>query len=168
LGRNDAELRRIHMTIRVPINRRSIATAFILLGVAATFIWWLNLPPSKTKQLLPLMVDLDAFKSTNGLYPTSCVAFASYSNLASQFRVYPGERDTNGIFWETRKVSDHTFTVMVDREGYEIFFPVGRMKMISFTSFPVWRYSSAEQRWRKGRIHWSYADNFTGSYWSKD
>jgi hypothetical protein len=156
------------MTIRVPINRRSIATVFLLLVVAATFIWWLNLPPSKTKQLRPLMAELDAFNATNGLYPTSCIAFASYSNLTKQFRVYPGERDTNGIFWEPREVSGHTFTVMVDREGYEIFLPVGRMKMISFTSFPVWRYSSAEHHWRKGRIHWSYGIDHTASYWSKD
>jgi hypothetical protein len=92
------------------------------------------------------------------------VSFSSFSNLTQQSSVYTGGRDTNGVIWETREVSRHDFTVMVDRAGYEVFFPVGRMKMISFSSFPVWRYSSTDHRWQKGRIHWSYG----GSHWSYD
>jgi hypothetical protein len=75
--------------------------------------------------------------------------------VIGEFSVYTGARDTNGVTWEARDVSRHDFTVLVDREGYEVFLPVGRMKMISFSSFPVWRNSSFDRRWQKGSIHWS-------------
>jgi hypothetical protein len=122
----------------------------------------------KAIQLQSLLKDLDAYQATNRTYPTSCVNFGSFSQLTKHFTVYTGGRDKKGVTWETSEVSNHDFTVMVDRDGYEIFLPVGRMKIISFSSFPVWRYSSADHRWRKGRIHWSYATDYSGSYWSKE
>jgi hypothetical protein len=98
------------------------------------------------------------------MFPTSYVSFASFTQLTQRFKVHTGGLDTNGMKWEPRDVSRHDFTVRVDLDGYEIFLPVGRMKFITFSSFPVWRYDSARRRWQKGRIHWSYL----GSYWSKN
>ena len=60
--------------------------------------------------------------------------------------------------------SSHDFTILVGPFGYEIFYPVGRIKLISFSSFPVWRIDSTDKRWQKGRIHWSFA----GTYWSEN
>ncbi len=156
------------MAMQVAMNRRSVLILLLFVGTVGAFIWWPRLPPSKARQLQPLLAELDAFRATNGVYPTSCVSFASFSNLTQRFSVYTGERNTNGVVWETREVSSHDFTVMVDRIGYEVFLPVGRMKIISFSSFSVWRYSSADHRWQKGRIHWSYGIGYTGSYWSKE
>jgi hypothetical protein len=134
------------------------------MGVA--LVLWLRKAPSKASQLHPLLADIDRYKSTNGIYPTSCASFASFSNLTQRFKVYTGAQGTNGVEWDTYEFNSHDFTDMVDRAGYEVFLPTGRMKMISFTSFKVWRYSSADHRWQKGRIHWSYG--FGNSYWSAD
>ena len=154
--------------MQIVLNRRTILLAMSILGVGGALVMWLRTPPSKARQLQPLLADIDRYMSTNGSYPTSCVSFASFSNLTQRSSVYTGGRDTNEVVWETREVSSHDFTVMVDRAGYEVFLPVGRMKMISFSSFPVWRYSSADHRWQKGRIHWSYDIGYSGSYWSRD
>lgn len=153
---------------KMAINRRTVLLALLLVGVVFALHWWFRSPPSRARQLRPLLTEIDGYRATNGAYPTSCVSFASFSQLTQHCSVYTGRRETNGIIWETREVSDHDFTVMVDRQGYEVFLPVGRMKPISFTSFPVWRYDSAEHRWQKGRIHWSYATDYSGSYWSKE
>ena len=154
--------------MRIAISRRNVLLVAIVVGVVFTSVWRLRSPPSKTRQLQPLLADMDSYRASNGAYPTSCVSFASFTQLMQHFSIYTGGRDTNGITWEAREVSDHDFTVMVDREGCEVFLPVGRMKLISFSSFPVWRYDSTGHRWRKGRIHWSYSTGYSGSYWSKE
>ena len=151
-------------SIQLVINRWTILLAAFALGVAITLFLWLLTPPSKASKLQPLLADIDRYVSTNRGYPTSCLSFASFSQLTQHFSVYTGGRDTNGITWDPFEVSRHNFTVMVDQSGYEIFLPAGRVKPISFSSFPVWRYDSVKRRWQKGRIHWSYL----GSYWSKD
>jgi len=150
--------------VRIAINRRTVLTGLFFGGFVLACVWWLRSPPIKARFVRPLLAEMDAYKTTNGGYPTSCVSFASFSQLSRRFRVYTGGRDTNGVISETREVSSHDFAVLADSPGYEVFLPVGRMKMISFSSFPVWRYDSTERRWQKGRIHWSYS----GSYWSKD
>jgi len=154
--------------MQIAINRRTVGVALLVGAVGFAFVWWLRSPPTKARYLRSLLSDMDSYLATNGTYPTSCVSFASFSQLTQRFRVYTGGRDTNGVTWEAREVSGHDFTVMVDREGYEVFLPVGRMKIISFSSFPVWRYVSTEHRWQKGRIHWSYSIDQSGSYWSKE
>ena len=155
--------------MQLVINRRSITRAVFYAGAMAAFIWWLQTPPPKARQLLPLLKALNGYMATNGIYPTSCVSFAAFSQLTQHFSVYTGERDTNGVTWDPQDVSGHDFTVLVDRDGYEVFLPVGRMKMITFSGFPVWRYSSADHQWQKGRIHWSIVPiGYEGSYWSKD
>ena len=150
--------------MQLVLNRQNVLLAAFILAVGGALVMCFRTPPSKVRQLQPLLADIDRYVSTNRAYPTSCVSLASFSRLTQHFSVYTGGRDTNGITWETREVSDHDFTVMVDQSGYEIFVPVGRMKLISFSSFPVWRYDSTAQQWHKGRMHWSYG----GSYWSTD
>jgi hypothetical protein len=151
--------------MQLAVNRWKVWMAVLLGTTALAFACWLQSPPSKARVLRPLIADLDAYQATNGAYPMSCVSLASFSQTTQHVTIYTGQRDeTNGVTWETREVSDHDFTVLVDRAGYEIFLPVGDMKMISFSSFPVWRIDSSQHRWQKGRIHWSIA----GSYWSND
>jgi len=130
----------------------------------ALFVWRAHSPPAKSQALQSLLADMERFRATNGLYPTSYAGFASFAQVTQQFSVYSGKKDTNGIFWETREVSSHHFTILGDSAGYEVFLPVGHMKMISFSSFPVWRFTSTDHKWEKGRIHWSLVE----SYWSKD
>jgi len=143
-----------------------LATA-ITAGASATAIalaMWSVSPPPNARELRAVLKDIDNYATTNGTYPTSWTKFASFSALTQHYGVYLGEWATNGITWQPYKVSSHDLTVMVDQDGYEIFLPVGRMKPVSFSSFPVWRYDSAKHHWEKGRIHWSVA----GSYWSGD
>jgi hypothetical protein len=137
--------------MQTTLNRRTVLFALVVGAAVLAFAWWIRTPPSKARQLQPLLTEMDAYASTSGTYPTSCVGFPSFAQLTQRFSVYTGGRDTNGVTWETREVSDHDFTV-------------GRMKPLSFSSFPVWRYDSSRHRWQKGRIHWSFA----GSHWSKD
>jgi hypothetical protein len=144
---------------------QAIATLIVFVAIAV-FIQWYRSPPPNARHLQQLLSDLERFKAATGAYPTSCASFTSFSNLAKVFKVYTGERQTNGVVWEPREVSDHHFSVLVDDVGYEIFLPVGRMKPISHSSFPVWRYSSAERKWQKGKIHWSFRIDEPGSYWS--
>jgi len=150
--------------MEVVINRRTVLLVLSVVGVGFGLVMWFRNPPSKASQLQPLLADIDRYRFTNGAYPTTCVSFASFAQITQRFTIYTGGRDTNGVTWETRAVSDHDFTVLVDRAGYEVFLPVGHMKMISFSSFPVWRIDSSQQQWQRGRIHWSYG----GSYWSVD
>lgn len=151
------------MAMNFAANRR-LVILLLTSAAAIVFVSWLRTPPSKAEKLQPLMTQLENHKATNGNYPTSYVSFASFTQLTQRFSVYMGSHDTNGITWETRKVSDHDFTILIGQGGYEIFLPVGRMKMVSFSSFSVWRYDSFNHKWQKGRIHWSYS----GSYWSPD
>jgi hypothetical protein len=150
--------------MEITINRRTILLALMYIGIALAFLWWLCVPPTKARELRPLLKAMDSYMATNAKYPTSCAGFVSFTQLTQHFRVYTGEPTTNGIAWEPSEVSRHDFTVMVDKDGYEIFLPVGRMKLISFSSFPVWRYDSFHRHWQKGKIHWS----FVGSYWSRN
>src|SRR6266513_6457389 len=110
--------------MRIAISRNVLVVA-IVVGIVFTSVWWLYSPPSKTRQLQPLLADMDSYRASNGAYPTSCVSFASFTQLMQHFSVYTGGRDTNGITWEAREVSDHDFTVMVDREVTKYFFRSG-------------------------------------------
>jgi hypothetical protein len=150
--------------MKIRINLGTLLAALLFAGMIFGCIWWAHTPPNKAHLVQPLLAEMDAYRATNGAYATSYASFGSFSKLAQRYRVYTGERDTNGVTWETREVSGHDFTVLSDPSGYEVFLPVGRMKLISFSSFPVWRFASAEHRWQKGRIHWS----LLGSYWSDD
>jgi len=154
---------RQYMAMNLVANRRFVIL-LLTSAAAVVFMWWLRTPPSKAGELQPLMTQLENHKATIGNYPASYFSFASFTQLTQSFSVYIGSHDTNGITWEPRKVSNHDFTLLIGQGGYEIFLPVGRMKMVSFSSFPVWRYDSVNHRWQKGRIHWSYS----GSYWSPD
>src|SRR5947207_13737862 len=117
--------------MKMEINQWTVLTALYLATVGVAFVGWLHLPPHKACFVRPLLKAIDAYWATNGAYPTSCVNFAAFSQVTNRFTVYTGGRDTNGSTWETRAVSDNDFTVLVDRTGYEVFLPVGRMKMIS-------------------------------------
>ena len=147
---------------RKKILKRVLAVTFIVAALALVFRF--HSPPDKIKNLTPLLAEIDQYRATNNVYPLSYASFQSFTQLTRQFRVYSGGRDPQGITWEPLDVSNHDFTVMVDTNGYEIFVPAGRMKLISFSSFAVWRFDSSARKWQKGRIHWSYA----GSYWSID
>jgi len=154
--------------MEITINRKTILWGIISIGIIAFQIYvihlWLNTPPSKASQLISLLNEIQEFKIAHGQYPNSCKTFPAFTNLSQNFSVYTGEQTTNGITWLTSEVSNHDFTIMVVPEGYEIFLPVGHMKMISFSSFPVWRLASTEHRWQNGRIHWFIG----GSYWSEN
>ena len=152
--------------MEIIINRKSIIwgiifATFLALQIFILHIWW-NTSPAKAKNLNPLLEDINSYQKNHELYPASCEQFSSFTNLEKNFSIYTGESRTNGIIWQPNEVSGHDFTVMVGPKGYEVFLPVGRMKMISFSSFAVWRFDSTERRWQKGRIHWS----LLGSYWS--
>ena len=146
-------------------HRRLTLLSLIVGGCSlALAIWFVRAPPTKANLLQPLIREMDNHMETRGHYPTSCVSLVSFSQLTQHVSVYTGGSGQGAMTWEPREVSRHVFTIMVDTNGYEIFLPVGRMKLISFSSFPVWRYDSAKRRWQGGRIHWSYG----GSYWSED
>jgi hypothetical protein len=143
--------------------RRTLWYGLVVLMVMA-FGWWVMKPPGKAHALKPLIADLNQYAIANGRYPTQCLTFSSYTQLAKNFRVYTGSRDSNGVAWDPFDVSRHDFTVLVETNGYELFLPTGRIKHLTFSSFSVYRYDSTERRWRNGRIHWS----LLGAYWSKD
>ena len=153
--------------MQITINRKTILWGIISVGIITFQIYvaylWLHTPPAKAAQLKPLLKEIQDFKTVHGRYPSSCEQFSEFTNLTNNFSVYTGEHTTNGVDWLPTEVSNHDFTILVEREGYEIFLPTGRMKMISFSSFPVWRLDSTEHHWRKGRIHWFIG----GSYWSE-
>lgn len=132
--------------------------------VAVAFAWWIKQPPGKAHALEPLIADLDGYAVANGQYPAQCLRFSSYTQLARDFRVYSGGRDSNGVIWDPFEVSRHDFTVLTETNGYELFLPTGRIKHLTFSSFSVYRYDSVKRRWKSGRIHWS----LLGAYWSKD
>ena len=154
--------------MHITLNKRTLlwALIFILAIAAQIFVFhlWLNTPPSKAGELSPLLKEINHYHATRGQYPKSIKIFSSFTNLTQRHSVYTGEQTTNGVTWQPYDVSNHDFTVMIAPDGYEIFLPVGHMKMISFSSFAVWRLDSNERRWRKGRIHWS----LIGGYWSDD
>lgn len=154
--------------MQITLNKRNFLWA-LLSAVAIgsqifIFYLWLATPPSKASQLKPFLKEIGNYQKTHGAYPKSIERFSSFTNLTRTFSVYGGEQTTNGITWQPYEVSHNDFTVMVTPNGYEVFLPVGHMKMYSFSSFAVWRLDSNERHWRKGRIHWS----LIGSYWSAD
>ena len=114
----------------------------MFLGMVGYLIisWWFS-PPAKARHLAPLLAEIDNIKTITGKYPDSYLSFSSYSNLTKQLTVYAGNHDTNGIVWDPHEVSGHDFTVLLAEDGYEVFLPVGRIKMVSFSSFPVDRKS---------------------------
>jgi hypothetical protein len=147
----------------ITINRRSILAALFVGAAVFAFVWWLYSPPSKANAVRPLLRELEAYRAVNGAYPTSCVNLVTYPRLTRRFSIYTGELGTNEVTWDPFEVSKHDFTVLVGPAGYEVFLPVGRIKLISFSSFPVWHIDSWEHRWQKGRIHWSWI----GTFWSE-
>ena len=154
--------------MQISLNRQTSWWTAIFAATIALQIYviclWLHTPPSKAKNLKPLLVEMDGYYQTHGQYPTSCVGLDSFTNLSKNSSIYAGELDAKGVSWSPFEVSSHDFTVLAAKDRYEIFLPTGHIKPISFSSFPVWRLDSDEHRWRKGRIHWSMA----GSYWDQN
>jgi hypothetical protein len=150
----------------IPSTRRQFLIALTVTIAVITFVLWPNSPPAKAKALLPLMKELEQHKTAHGKYPTTFEAIHSFTQLTQHFRVYLGFRDseTMTITWKPHEVSAHDFTVLIQESRYQIFLPVGRIKMYSFSSFPVWKYESDTHQWHEGRIHWS----LQGVYWSEE
>jgi hypothetical protein len=143
--------------------RVAFFSAIMALQIYVIYLW-IHTPPAKAENLQPLVVELDNYDKTRGQYPTSCVSLASFTHLSKNFTIYTGEPEANGIAWNPFEVSSHDFTILTTTNSYEIFLPAEHIKLISFSSFPVWHLDSDEHRWQKGRIHWS----LIGSYWSKN
>lgn len=146
-------------------NRRNVWVSLIVIGVVAGMLWP-NSPPPKAKDLLPLLQELDEQMKAHGKYPTNYEDIKSLAALAKRHSVYTGFRnlETMEITWSPHEVSAHDFAVMTQASEFQIFVPSGRIKIYSFSSFPVWKYESSTRKWREGRIHWS----ILGAYWSED
>ena len=119
------------------------------------------------------MKEIDNYQATNGNYPISCEKFASFVKLTNQFSiysVYASYIPQGTILLEGRiggwDIKEHDFTILLNPNGYKIFFPVAgteRMHTFSF-DFAVWYYNSKNGHWQKGRIH----DTSFGPYWKPD
>jgi len=129
------------INMEITINRKTILWGLIFVGAIAFQIFvvrlWLNTPPSKTKHLTPLLNEINSYQIAHGQYPLSFESLSSFTNIKSSFAVYAGERTTNGVEWQPDQVSNHDFTILVMPKCYQVFLPVGHMKMVSFSSFAV-------------------------------
>ncbi len=136
-------------------------------GLIVIFIgWWLwsMCIPAIARDLNPVIQELTALKLQNGIYPTNLLALASIQKLSKRRSLYYGERKDSDLFWDAFQVSAHELTVLSCTNTFTLFAPTGRIKLYSFSSFPVWKCDSESPEWKKGRIHWS----MVGTYWSID
>jgi len=120
--------------------------------------------PSKAKALSPLIEELGSIHTESGVYPVDLASLSSVAELRKNYKLYFGERTETNLVWDASDVSGHDLTILSDTNFFIMFAPVGRIKPISFSSFPVWRYTSDKPEWDRGRIHWS----MLGTYWSKN
>jgi hypothetical protein len=125
--------------------------AGIVLGFCT--IAWLHTPPSKAKELKPLLIEIENYKVTKGVYPKTCTNFASFSNLTNQFKIFVG----SGSDIPLDACSD--VALLLNENDYKIYFPVSGGNPLDFTA---WRYDSNTHYWRKGRIR----TPIWGSSWS--
>ena len=131
--------------------------------VVLVMLWNQHLPV-KAQALEPLIRELADCKARTGRYPTNAFALQAARSLTNKYSIYPGERTETNLTWNACAVSSHDLTVLVESNYFTLFAPTGRIWPISFSSFPVWRFKSADAKWNKGRIHWS----LLGTYWNED
>lgn len=121
--------------------------------------------PEKVEALEPVIAELMNIKKQTGVFPADPASIASIEELGIEYRIYFGEVNEDKVVeWSPHKVSAHDFTVLVHSQGVAIFAPTGRIKPWSFSSFRVWRWTSYDSKWERGKIHWS----LMGVYWSKN
>lgn len=144
--------------------RRILAWLGAAVSVCIALVLWAHRLPAKARALAPLIAELQAAYAATTLYPTNVEELASVRTLERTYSVYFGQRTGSNIVWATSDVSSHDLTLLVDSNGFCMFAPTARMKLWSFSSFPVWRRTHEDTDWRRGRIHWS----LLGTYWSKD
>jgi hypothetical protein len=149
---------------RVWRNVKLALFAGVLGYLAVSFLRDRYFPPAKCSALNAAIAEMDRFKIAEGLYPTNPATMLSLQELQKRWKVYFGERIADGVKWSPYEVSVNDLTLLVDGTNMVCFAPVERMKSYSFSSFAVWRYTSEEHRWRRGRIHWSLG----GTYWDEN
>lgn len=145
-------------------SRRMLTWLAVAAGFVTAYVLWSHRLPTKARALAPVIVQLEAARAATGQFPTHVESFASVQLLQRTYSVYLGERTGSNLVWSTPDVSSHDLTVLVDTNGFCMFAPTGKMKLWSFSSFPVWRRTHEDKAWRRGRIHWS----LLGTYWSAD
>ena len=145
-------------------SRRTLIWLAVAVGAVVAFVLWTHRLPAKARALAPVIAQLQAAHAATGQFPANPESLASVQTLERSYSVYFGQRTGSNFVWSTSDVSSHDLTLLVDTNGFCMFAPTGRMKLLSFSSFPVWRRTNEDTDWRRGRIHWS----FLGTYWSKD
>jgi hypothetical protein len=128
--------------------------AAIVLGIC--FITWSHTPPSRARQIRPLLKELDDYYARHGEFPDSCGDLASFSKLTNQFKVYAG-----GSIFEF-EIPNYDFTILINRHDYEIFFPVD---VENHFKFVAWRYDSTKHLWQKGRFRVRFWGSDFGVNW---
>jgi hypothetical protein len=109
-----------------------------------------------------LVSALDKYKSDHGSYPTDAKYIPSLS-LPKDVHIYQGVYSNGQATWTVYELGKSDITVLVEPKEYGIYVPVEKMSPISFSSFAVYRYLSAEPKWLLGRVHW----NISEAYWTE-
>ena len=131
--------------------------------IAGLWLWSRHLP-AKARDLDPVIQELAEFKAKTGVFPLDAQTLTSVHGLATRRTLYYGDRQGTNLFWDPFEVSAHELTILTLTNEFTLYAPVGRIKLFSFSSFPVWRYDSASMNWARGRIHWS----LLGTYWDDE
>ena len=144
--------------------RTAIVSVAGLTALSIGWFLWGRSPPQKACDLDPVIHELTAYRAEHGVYPTNLLALASIQRLATRRSLFYGERKGSDLLWDPFQVSANDLTVLCCTNRFTLFAPTGRVKLYSFSSFPVWKYESESPVWSKGRIHWS----LLGTYWSAE
>lgn len=144
-----------------------LVIAVLVLLLAGT-IFLQKKAPSKIHEVEPVIEEITAYHKANGFYPSGISDWKSLTDLKGKFTVYPGKQVSDSVVeWSPHRVSEHDFTILTYKSGFSIFVPVTKIKPYSVSSFRVWQYDSAESRWQRGKIYWTWSGSFRApiSYW---
>ena len=140
----------------------------LILGIACVLLalWFIlgQREPAKANALDPVADELLQIRKKTGMYPTDISVLSSLIPVRERYTLYFGQGTDTNLAWSPSDVSSHDLTVLVTTNYFVMFAPTGKIKLMSFSSFPVWRRTSDDTDWQKGRIHWS----LIGTYWSED
>ena len=148
------------------MTRSSKRKALVLGGlcIAVAGVWAVTrMPPAKARALDPVARELVEIHRNTGEYPLEISGLPSLRHVTAAHSVYFGKRTATNLAWDAWEVSSHDLTVLVATNLFVMYAPTGKIKPWSFSSYPVWRRTSEDADWRKGRIHWS----LLGTYWSE-
>lgn len=145
--------------------KRIVTVASILCALVLFVLFLYYRPPAKARALDPVIEELFAYKKKNGKFPTDPEKLQSVQALQKDYSLYFGKRiSEDEVSWSPFSVSENDLSILVYDEGFTLFAPTERIKMISFSNFRVWRRTSEDSRWTRGKIHWS----LISWYWDDD